>query len=806
MPQKVKLFIKGRYTNPNSMSEVPEGALSVADNLVIDRESVAELRRGFKQYGSPLTSPKKLFNFSNKLIAHAGTTFYYDADDAGTWTSLSGTYDTPLSGQRVQAVQANQNLYLTTDKGVIKLGSPSGTLASAGAPRGLDTQVSLTGSGSSQPVNSQRAYRIVWGTTDANSNLVLGSPGSRKIVINPSAGADSDTTVAFTVPTGLTTSWFYQIYRSLPSLTDALTPDDELFLVVQKNLTSSNISAGTVTFNDSLQDSMLGAFLYTDSTQDGILDPNDRPPFATDIALFSNHTFYVSTKTYHQIILTMLVTPTGGDTITIDGVVYTADATETISTRHFKTFSTGAPETDIPNTLDSLIRVINRNAANTTNYAYQIDDTNFYLEARTFTSSYTATCSRATVFSQVVPITSSNNASNNRLHVSKEQQPEAVPFLSSDIVGRADKKTLRIIALRDALMILREDGVFRLTGTDRSNFVIDPVDTTVELIGAETAVRFGEAVYCCTTEGMVAFSVSGKMLIGRPIEAELRKTISLSNFAPLSWSAAYEGDRKFIIGVPDAPTSPDITYLHVFNNVTNAWTRWPLQFTHALVSERDKKLYAIRLTDGQVLQERKDFTVNDYADDQYTFNVTVVAGNLLTVDSVTGLVADMTLVQDGKRALVTLVDVPLKQVTISSATAWDTGSTIAYTPIEGICRWAEEYASSPGQMKHWIQAIFLFEKTKFSQIKARFATELSPGYTTTILSPRNQGQWGKFPWGRLPWGRGLGLFQPLRTFFPRSACRSLWANIELRMKATFSNFALVGCTLDAEVHQVTRFK
>ena len=85
MSQKLRLKIKGLYTHPNPLSEVPDGALAAATNLVIDRESIAESRRGNKQYGSPLTDVAKLMVYRDTLLAHAGSSLYRDSDNMGTW-------------------------------------------------------------------------------------------------------------------------------------------------------------------------------------------------------------------------------------------------------------------------------------------------------------------------------------------------------------------------------------------------------------------------------------------------------------------------------------------------------------------------------------------------------------------------------------------------------------------------------------------------------------------------------------------------------------------------------------------------
>ena len=52
--QVLNLKVSGLYTNPNQFSEIPQGALSIAENVVIDKGSVIESRRGFDKYNNSL--------------------------------------------------------------------------------------------------------------------------------------------------------------------------------------------------------------------------------------------------------------------------------------------------------------------------------------------------------------------------------------------------------------------------------------------------------------------------------------------------------------------------------------------------------------------------------------------------------------------------------------------------------------------------------------------------------------------------------------------------------------------------------
>jgi hypothetical protein len=119
--------------------------------------------------------------------------------------------------------------------------------------------------------------------------------------------------LTFTIPAGITTSDFYQIYRSqIVSATGAssiqdIAPNDELQLVFEGFPTQAQIDAGTITVLDITPQSFAGAFLYTNATTgEGILQANDTPPFALDINKFKNVLFYANTKTKYQQLINLL--------------------------------------------------------------------------------------------------------------------------------------------------------------------------------------------------------------------------------------------------------------------------------------------------------------------------------------------------------------------------------------------------------------------------------------------------------------------------------------------------------------------
>lgn len=791
MGQKLKLSIAGLYTDPNSLSEQPEGALAVADNIVVDRPSIAESRRGFKQFNPTLSDPKKLFNYLDTILVQDGSTLKAD-DGIGGWTSISGVLDAPSSEIRPQNLQENQSSYFTSELGIQKLASLSSSLETAGAPPGLDLAVSLV-AGTSIPNNSAVGYRVVWGKVDVNGILFLGAP-SEFINVSNNSGAAKAASLDFTIPSGLTTDWFYQIYRSVATTAFNVAASDELQLTKQVQLVAGDLVTGTITVTDDVPEALLGAALYTNATQQGILQANLRPPFAQAMERFHNYTFFLNTRQPQKLLLNLIALPSVNDTVTVGGFAYTAKATENIASHEFAIGSGGTLAENISATVHSLIRNINRDSRLVYVYGYFIQNGNFYIERRTVEdTTFTATSSSSIIFSEVLPVTSTGDAKQNRLHISKDGQLWACPILQFEDIGRSDKAGLNLKANRDMLLIEKEDGAWRLTGTSPDNFIIEIHDSTLEFVGSETTAAFENTVFGSSTKGIVSTTPSGSNIISLPIQNEILRIQALTNFKMLSWGAAYDSDRKFLLGVPNAETSLDVEYVFIFNAKTNGWTRWPLDWRHAIVGEGDDKLYVIRISDGQVLQERKDLTRDDYADDEFPITISAQSGGDLTVTSVADLEVGMTIVQVSQEGLITEINGLV--VTVDNEGPWTTGAATAFTPIEVRMRWSEEDAENPGILKFWQEITFLFQSCRFKTAGFWCSSTFHSGFIESPLISSSQAGWGGFGWGSLPWGSGRGGFQPIRTLFPREVARSLWVNIEVRLKQCFNSFALAGASV-----------
>lgn len=198
--QNVTLRARGLYSFPNTLGEVPDGALSEATNVVIDRDGVINPRRGFKLYGNNMGTSgvraKQLLIYKGRILRHWTDVLDVDSDGEGDFTPMQfqGGGDAEVNevqtGVRIKYVEANGNLYFTTSKGIYKISALNvNTLAQkevteAGGVKALDGYAVLNPTPGWFTQDSIVAYRVVWGIKDDNSNVILGTPSERIIISN----------------------------------------------------------------------------------------------------------------------------------------------------------------------------------------------------------------------------------------------------------------------------------------------------------------------------------------------------------------------------------------------------------------------------------------------------------------------------------------------------------------------------------------------------------------------------------------------------------------------------------------------
>jgi hypothetical protein len=810
----------GLYSQYNRF-EVPPGALLIAENAVIDRPGIVEKRRGFKRYGPALNAaPSALLKFRRRLFVLDGSTLKMDSDGIGTqWTSKTGTFAAP-TGSKMRGVETSKSLFFNSSVGLYKLDSLSNSPALAGVPPGLDVQLADSGAAGGMGTSYFAGYRVIFVRKDANGQEVFSAPSFKETWQD--GGSNHGVNVTFTLPYGIIAGDYYEIYRTPQAKTiDAV--GITFAKVVRGTVASGDVTAGYITYTDTVpaegtQD------LYTNPLQETESRENGRPPIAKCLAAFKGHLFLGSTVHPHKIQLRLLsaasltadshylkVTAGGGD------YIYTASTAESVANRKFQKFTGGTEAENVRNTAKSLVKMINRDGGtsspvgNNVFYAQYISGDDdppgiILLTAEVMGgSAFTLTSNNASCWDPVLPasgttIASDNSEGKNRLYRSKYEKPEAVPFLSYDVIGSADYEILGLLATKDALLVYKQDGLWSLTGeTDKgsgSSFSISELDPTVVLLAPGSVASLDNAAYAATSQGFVRSSDSGTKIQSWPIEVDIQVLAAGKSFGSLTWAVGYESDRKYLVSTQERPGDTTCIKIWCYNYLTEAWTRWDIPASCGIVIQDSygvEKLYLGHAVDTYVLQERKAMSTSDsdYVDPEIGCTITTVdttmtaAGVEVSMPTVTytytnPIAAGWIFRQGTPEAKVTEVVAlggTTYRLTLSKVLTLTANPAYLQQPIALEIEWAPEAGGNVGTSKQFSELQYYFDRNGGTHYLG-YRADTQPG--TTYDDPRvvakNIG-WGS-PWGATPWGDERGApSDPVRADIGRNHqhCRALIA-------------------------------
>lgn len=964
---EIKTFL-GLYSQENSFT-VPDGALEEASNIVLSRDRVLSKRRGFYQYyDAALDTLNALFNYQSRIVAAFDDKLSYFTDTGsspnltGTITNLTGATVSITGGRSARPVQTNNNLYITSDNGVLKLEAFDGKVFQAGVPPGIDLAASFVG-GSNGPINSetQVAWRVLFGRRDSNSNLLLSSPSDIVSLTNTTTAgtytsAGSTITVTTTSPHDLVTGWyitvtdgtsatvdgvyvvtvttpttftyvaggtpspgtgslnfvvnfttrlvfgipseinsstdgfFYQIYRTSKSLSAAATPDSDYKLLTEKLLTAADLTAKAIYYDDSTDDILLGAELYTNpNSREGELQANARPPLCDDVTLFKNHVFYGNCTTRHLIgiqtidptqmvsgdyievkvdattrryvartgvgnstvpaesvsgsgTITITYTAHGlvnGDTVYISSVTGGAFAagTYTVAAAAANTFqvtgSGAATALDfegvtngtypiftlnlgssaslrLRETSQGIIKAVNRDSSSLVYGRYTSDLVStpgqWRLEAKGFTGNISLRANTSTAGSAFSPnfpdsfasgnqVTSTNESQPNVVFISKNGEPEAVPLVNFLPVGARNSALKRIIALRDSVIVLKEDGAFRINGDTVATFSVTPLDNTIFTNEAASADLLNNEVFVLTNQGVCRISDSSVQIVSRKIEDPITAILG-SPFLPGNARAVtYESERLYLLSTLE-PNGSTNSVVYAYNALNDSWVTWTETFTAAVIGPNDT-LYMVS-TANKIKKERKNHNKIDMSNQNYAVNVTSVATDaksaVITISGYTPVVGDM-IVKSDVINLISAVTGAASPYTVtftrqSNLIAAD--AVILYQAIESVVKMAPFHAGLVGRMKQFAQMQIHVRDSNLSSAMLSYGGDTVGSSVVTDWSAAAFGQtsatgWGIEPWGLFPWGNPNGINNTygtrnapiLRTYVPLSQQRNTFIQARL---------------------------
>jgi hypothetical protein len=624
--------------------------------------------------------------------------------------------------------------------------------------------------------------------------------------VTAKSGKAFNVSVTFTLPADLQAGDNFELYRTDQSANAATDPGEEFFRIKKMEITAGDLATGTITLTDTFGDEFLDLPLVTNPSEETIAGANYPPPWAKDLSLYRGFIFFLNTRREHKLEL-QLQSLTGllGDntqTLRVSDGTNTLDliisAAEDIANRKFKLSSAESTTAkNIELTVKSIIRVINRNAASRwyAEYISSADDPpgKFRLYARTIAGApfhlNTPFSAVGSAFTPVIPIDpattlkSDNEARKNRLYHSKFEQPEAVPLTNFDDIGSEENEALRIISLRDSLIILTIRGVYRLSGDSESSFVITQLDPTIKLLCPETAVVLDNSVYAVTDQGVTKINESGTSIVSRPIENELLKLFNFENFKNLTHAVKYESERKYLLFAQEFATDTKTKVIWCYNYLTESWTRWKKAARAALVLENSDTLFLAHADDFYILRERKSFNTSDvdYSDESIPVTVTAT-GTTISLDGLTVSTATVTYSYTETLAAGFLFDSANFSSRIVAVTALGgtsylleleeyipslaTGAATISLPIKSRLRFAPEAVGNPTLMKQFSEVQIYFESDKTSHHRLGIFTDLIPYEAAKNFDTDPTTGWGIVPFGEGGWGDEDAGGGPIRDYIP----------------------------------------
>jgi hypothetical protein len=307
-------------------------------------------------------------------------------------------------------------------------------------------------------------------------------------------------------------------------------------------------------------------------------------------------------------------------------------------------------------------------------------------------------------------VQSESDIGPNRLYIGKLNEPEAVPLFNIRDVGSRASPILRVAALRDSVIILKDDGIYRLNGDSTNNFTVTALDNTVFVKATDSVVVLNNSVYCLSNQGVVQITDSAVRIVSRIIEPLLTAILG-QDLEDTTSAVGYESERLYLLSVkrPNTLSSvADVTYC--YNYLTEAWTSWTgtnKVFFNGFLRPSDDKLYLIpTLAQNKIVKERKDQNLVDYTGQEYCAPVIKAMIGAAASTGGSNVVSVVTLVAHGL-SQGQLVTVSRPSSTITAAFSGGTGDLSGLRTVSIISETEYSFTASTNALASAIGDVYV---------------------------------------------------------------------------------------------------
>lgn len=344
---------------------------------------------------------------------------------------------------------------------------------------------------------------------------------------------------------------------------------------------------------------------------------------------------------------------------------------------------------------------------------------------------------------------------------SKTREPEHFSFVDLEQLGGDDAEVWNLCRGGDGLWVLKEDGMFRMSGADRnSGFRFDRV-SSARVLHPNAAVESGDRAFAWCDQGLMSLTSGVTEIPSLAIADRLREVQafmpSVENY-PV-WISHNLRTNEIVLSRPDlvdGEMSP--LGVHVLNLETDTWVEWDLlSFPSCGLYDSEAGQLHFGLEEAaivntpsgtnvfMVLSEVSALHAVPHHDKSYTFTCTVVG----TAVTITGggwvpVVGDVVEIVAGDLFTVTAV-ADATHFTVDAVGV--TSPANAYQGFASLITTVAQTAKNPGLIKLWGDGSLLFgtlEEVQSIAMTFSAPSGLTAAYTSGPLADSVQGRGVRF--------------------------------------------------------------
>lgn len=412
----------------------------------------------------------------------------------------------------------------------------------------------------------------------------------------------------------------------------------------------------------------------------------------------------------------------------------------------------------------------------------------FYVQGKQFVGTIYAKASTsglANVFAPTLPtsftsgdqVFSTNDLQPNVFFASKSLEPEAVPIPNFVPVGIRNSAILRVVALRDSMIVIKEDGIFRVTGTGPQDYDVTILDNTVFCVAADSVVVLNNFVYMLSNQGVVRIGENSVEIISRKIENVIAPILGQNLLYERTSALGYESDRQYHLSTT-LPNNPQKSVTYIYNYINDTWTTRTQLFKAASIGPNN--ILYVADDNNDVMVERKNQTRIDYCGQNYSASVNSIdadgQGAIITSSSSSPQVGDILVLNNlfSRITSSTSLSTSVYSLRFSRVTSLQSGDApILYKGFSSTIKTSPIHAGIIGRAKQFTQMQLHLRDDAISYLTLSFTNALFGGSQSILwdaVELTSQVGWGLGEWGFFPWGLEEGIQNNYSTT-PAPVCR-----------------------------------